>query len=78
MIRSYFNELEKYKKKYGEKVILLWQCGSFFEVYGLREEDGTITGSNITDFSRECDMLIANKSQKIAFAVKNTDVGCSS
>ena len=32
MIKQYFEEDSKYTKKYGDKCILLWQCGSFFEV----------------------------------------------
>ena len=27
MMKQYFEELNKYKKQYGEKVLLLWQCG---------------------------------------------------
>ena len=65
VVQDYLDYTRKWKREYGEKTLVLMQVGSFFEVYGLREEDGTITGSNITDFSRECDMLIANKSQKI-------------
>ena len=60
MIRSYFNELEKYEKLYGEKTLLLWQCGSFFEVYGKKKDD-EIYGSKIKEFSSICDMTIANK-----------------
>lgn len=41
MIKQYFDEFKKYKKKYGEKFILLWQCGTFYEVYGLKNK---ITG----------------------------------
>ena len=60
MIRLYFNALEKYNKKYGEKVILLWQCGSFFEVYG-KKRTNKIYGSKILEFAQLCDMTIANK-----------------
>ena len=35
-IDTYFVKLNEYKKKYGEKVILLWQAGTFFEVYAKR------------------------------------------
>ena len=40
MIKEYFNHLKEYVKIYGEKTILLWQCGSFYEVYGLKDKDG--------------------------------------
>ena len=39
MIKEYFNHLKEYVKIYGEKTILLWQCGSFYEVYGLKDKD---------------------------------------
>ena len=46
MIQSYFDNFEKYKKRYGEKFILLWQSGSFYEVYGLKnKETGEIYGT---------------------------------
>ena len=38
MIDEYFKHLESYRKKYGEKTLLLWQCGGFFEVYGRKDE----------------------------------------
>ena len=35
MIEEYLNTLNALKKKRGDECILLWQCGSFFEVYAL-------------------------------------------
>ena len=32
---EYFSLLSSYKKKYGEKTFLIYQVGSFFEVYGV-------------------------------------------
>ncbi len=37
MVADYFKNLEKYKQKYGEKTILLWQCGSFYEIYSTQD-----------------------------------------
>ena len=37
MVADYFENLEKYKEKYGEKTILLWQCGSFYEIYSTQD-----------------------------------------
>ena len=65
VVQDYIKYTKKWKKEYGEKTLVLMQVGSFFEVYGLRENDGSISGSNISDFSQLCDMLIAKKSQKI-------------
>ena len=58
MIKKYFDELNKYKAKYGKKVILLWQCGGFYEVYGLKNKEGIIDVSNIEDFGSICDYLV--------------------
>ena len=38
MYEHYFSLLEKYKKKYG-KVMLFYQVGSFYEVYGLYNDE---------------------------------------
>ena len=65
VVQDYIKYTKKWKKEYGDKTLVLMQVGSFFEVYGLKELDGTITGSNICDFSDICDMLIAKKSQKV-------------
>ena len=63
MINQYFKEDAKYTKKYGNKCILLWQCGSFFEVYSLKK-NGKFINNKIEEFSRICDMTIANKGSK--------------
>lgn len=62
IIDDYLAITLKYKKTYGEKTILLMQVGSFFEVYAIKDDKGTINGSNIKDFSLICDCAIATKS----------------
>ena len=37
MIADYFKHLTNYINKYGKKTILLWQCGSFYEVYSTQD-----------------------------------------
>ena len=39
MMSEYFKLTEKYKKKYGEKAVVLMQVGAFFEIYGLKEKN---------------------------------------
>ena len=34
MYEHYFTLLDNYKKKFGEKVMLFYQVGTFYEVYG--------------------------------------------
>lgn len=62
MIKQYFDTLDNYTRTYGKKTLLLWQCGSFFEVYGYKDPTtNKLSGSQIGDFSRICDMSIATK-----------------
>ena len=62
MIKEYFEKVEYHTKDFGEKTIVLWECGSFFEVYGLRDpKTGTITPPTILTFAKICDFRIANK-----------------
>ena len=61
LITKYFEDTKKYKQSHGDKTIILIQVGSFFECYAMVESDGSYTGSSINEFSRICDMSIANK-----------------
>jgi DNA mismatch repair protein MutS len=62
LINEYFELTNKYKEDYGEKMILLMLVGSFFEVYGILDKNsGEITGSEIQEFSRVCELNIVEK-----------------
>ena len=62
LIKDYFEKTNKYIEEYGEKTIVLMQVGAFFEVYGLKNEnDGSIHGSIINEFSRICDLNVVDK-----------------
>ena len=61
MINYYFDHLRKYEKIYGENTILLWQCGSFYEIYGLKDKNDCIKESKIVEYSKILDMTIAFK-----------------
>ncbi len=37
MIAEYFKHLNIYEQKYGPRTILLWQCGSFYEIYSTQD-----------------------------------------
>ena len=60
LIKEYFNLTKKYINQYGNNTILLIQVGSFFEVYGLKN-DNFIEGSQLYDFSRICELNISEK-----------------
>lgn len=62
LVKDYFEKTKMYQKQYGEKTLVLMQVGAFFEVYGLQNKsNGDISGSPIVEFSRICDMAIADK-----------------
>ena len=61
IVDDYLNETVKYKKSHGEKTVVLMQCGSFFEVYGLKDKQGNITGSDLVKVSEICELNIAHK-----------------
>ena len=62
LIKEYFEKAKFYEDEYGKNTILLMQVGSFFEVYGMRNQTTRdITGSEISAFSSICDLNIADK-----------------
>ena len=64
IVEEYLKLTNEYKTNYGDKTIVLLQVGSFFEVYGLKEENN-ITHSNILEFANICDMVVSAKNQYI-------------
>jgi DNA mismatch repair protein MutS len=62
LVKEYFELTKKYQDEYGENTILLMQVGSFMECYGLIDRStNTIHSSKIQDFSRICELNIAEK-----------------
>jgi DNA mismatch repair protein MutS len=62
LIKEYFELTKRYQDEYGENTILLMQVGSFFEVYGIYNENTqTISGSKIVDFSQIGELNIVEK-----------------
>lgn len=59
MIDEYFDKYQEYKDKYGEKTFLLYQVGSFFEVYGIKINNEV--SKHIRLFSEICGLAIAEK-----------------
>ena len=61
LIKEFFELTKKYEDEYGKNTVFLIQVGSFFECYGLKDSNDLIRGSNINEFSRICDLNIAEK-----------------
>ena len=60
MIDEYFKKDTYYKNKYGKKKFLLYQVGSFFEVYGIKNDTSSM--GNIEAYAEICGLAIASKS----------------
>lgn len=66
MTEQYFYSYALYTRKYGEKVVLIWQCGDFMEVYGLKDpETGEIGFTGILEFGKICNLNVACKKTKV-------------
>jgi DNA mismatch repair protein MutS len=61
LIKDYFEKTKKHIDEFGELTIVLMQVGAFFEVYGLKDKYDNISGSNIMDFSKICDLNVVDK-----------------
>jgi DNA mismatch repair protein MutS len=64
IVSEYLKLTETWKSERGENVIVLYQNGSFFEIFALQDINGKIYGSNIEDVSKICDLKIATKNIK--------------
>ena len=61
IFKEYFDITKRYTDQYGPNTILLMQVGSFFEIYGLKNDNGDIHGSAISDLSQICQLNISEK-----------------
>ena len=63
ILNDYYQYTSDYKNQYGENTVVFMQVGSFYEIYGIKENeyDTTFTGSNINHVSQICDFKIAHK-----------------
>jgi len=61
LIKEYFELTDKYIQEYGENTVLLMLVGSFFEVYGYKDNFGNIYGSKIIEFSQIGELNVVDK-----------------
>lgn len=64
LINEYLKLTTEWKEQRGENTIVLYQNGSFFEIYGLQNENNEISGSLIQEASNICDLKIAQTNKK--------------
>ena len=70
MINEYYDTLKTYINKYGDKTILFWQCGDFYEVYGRESEP-----ENLLNFTRICDFTYSSENGNLK--ARNAQKSCS-
>ena len=59
---EYFKSSREYSDKYGKKTMTIMQCGTFFEMYAVKNnETGEITETPIVEFSELCGLIIGKK-----------------
>ena len=59
--KQYFRQNDEFVEKYGENTILLMQVGSFFEMYGLRNDNKKIYMSKVEDVCNILDFTYSIK-----------------
>jgi len=69
MIEHYFELQNKYEKTYGDKTIVLYQCGGFFEIYGMYDENGNSIGK-IHEISDITNLSVSKRGNKYAAVSK--------
>jgi DNA mismatch repair protein MutS len=76
LITTYLKLTKEYSDKYGEKTVVLMMVGSFYEIYGEKNNnsDGSfyITGSKIEEISKLCDYLLHKKQDNMLWRVSHT------
>lgn len=59
---EYLNYSKKHLNDYGKKTIVLLQVGAFYEMYGVKDKDDNIIGSNVEEVSKICDLQLSERS----------------
>jgi len=68
IIEEYLLYTKKHSEVYGERTVVLLQCGKFYEIYGYADCTGNIVGSSLVEAAGSCDLRIAKKAQTFAFS----------
>ena len=64
MINEYFQKMNEHVKKYGEKTLVLWECGKFLEIYGLCDpNDDTILTPYLIHIRKICGLALKKKNE---------------
>jgi hypothetical protein len=61
--KEYFQHTKNYQSQYGERTVVLMQVGAFFEVYGIKNEAGTIIEVSTPDSIQDNYRVLPGDSQ---------------
>ena len=62
MYKEYFNKVTEMTQKYGNKTLILFQVGAFYEVYAIKNmETQQIVDSHILTISKLCNLNVGDK-----------------
>lgn len=59
---EYLQYTKKHKNEYGDNIIVLLKVGAFYEMYGLKDEDDQIIGSDVEIVCNICDLQLSERS----------------
>lgn len=62
-VSEYFNYLDKYKQIYGDNVVILYQLGSFYELYGIDNNKEKI--GNVQEIAQLLNIQLTRKNKNI-------------
>jgi DNA mismatch repair protein MutS len=59
---EYLQYTKKHKNEYGDNIIVLLKVGAFYEMYGLKDKDNQIVGSDVEIVCNICDLQLSERS----------------
>ena len=66
MLKEYFGLYRKYCEEYGDKTILLYQVGAFYEVYTTLNESKEVTDNNIILFQKCTGCVLVSRTEYVS------------
>ena len=61
LIELYFKYTKELINTYGAQSVVLMEVGSFYEIYGMLDDNNKIIGSPIEEIALQCELIIAHK-----------------
>jgi len=59
---EYLQYIKKHTNEYGKNIIVLLKVGAFYEMYGLKNKDSNVVGSDVEKICKICDLQLSERS----------------